>query len=225
MGEKVANQNVYKPEDISNDNILPGELKRSPDDSFSRTIIFIDSGFLSKLSKYFGNGKYLRYDLIQFCKNLAKNQSLICEHMYYYTSPPFQSNNPSHEESERHRKYENFKNTLSQNEIISIKEGRCQRIECQGKFSFGQKGVDALVIIDLLTIPTKEKIKKIILIANDSDFVPVINKLKELGNEVILYTYYSKKRGSSFARSNELLQAVSRYVRLTKQDFDNAPLT
>ena len=69
-----------------------------------------------------------------------------------------------------------------------------------------------------------KEINKIILIANDSDFVPVINKLKKLGIEVVLYTYYSKKRESSFSRSNELLQIVSRYVQLTKKDFDDAEL-
>ncbi len=42
---------------------------------------------------------------------------------------------------------------------------------------------------------------------------------------IILYTYYSKKRESSFSRSNELLGAVSRYVPLSKADFDNAPLS
>ena len=222
----MINKKVYKPVNVDSDNIHPGDLKRSPDDYFSKILVFIDAGFLSKLSKYFGSGKYLRYDLIQFGKNLAKKQNLICEQIYYYTSPPFQSNNPSREESERYKKYENFRNALSKNKIISIREGRCQRLRCDGNFVFGQKGVDALIIIDLISTPLEHKdINKIILIANDSDFVPVIDKLKKLGVEVILYTFYSKKRESSFSRSNELLQVVSRYVRLTKDDFDNAPLT
>ena len=44
--------------------ILPGNLKGLPDESFSmnNTLIFIDEGFLSKLSKYFGEGKYLKFD-------------------------------------------------------------------------------------------------------------------------------------------------------------------
>jgi len=37
--------------------------------------------------------------------------------------------------------------------------------------------------------------------------------------------HYSKKRDSSFSRSNELLKTVSRFVKLTKEDFDNAPLS
>ena len=190
-----------------------------------KTLILIDAGFLSKLSKYFGNGKYLLYDIITFSKNLAKKQKLICEHVYYYTAPPFRSDKSSKEEEERYNRYENFKNKLSKDKIISIREGRCQRLKIDGKFVFGQKGVDSLAIIDLMSIPLEHKeIKKIILVANDSDFVPVVKKLKQLNIEVILYTYYSKKRDSSFSRSNELLKTVSRYAQLSKEDFNNAPL-
>lgn len=190
-----------------------------------KTIVLIDGGFLSKLSKYFGAGKYLKYDMINFSKNLATKQNLLCEHIYYYTAPPFQSENAPKEESERRKKYESFKNKLSKEKIISIREGRCQRLKIDGKFVYGQKGVDALVIIDLMSIPLEHKdVKKVILIANDSDFVPVVEKLDEIGINVILYTYYLKNRNSSFSRSNELLKTVSAYVPLTKQDFENAKL-
>ena len=67
-----------------------------------KTIIFIDAGFLSKLSKYFGRNKYLTYDLVDFSKNLAKKQNLECEHIYFYTASPFQSDFPIKEESERY---------------------------------------------------------------------------------------------------------------------------
>ena len=190
-----------------------------------KTIVLIDAGFLSKLNKHFGEGKYLRYDLITFSKSLALKQKLNCEHIYYYTAPPFQSDKPTKEESERYRGYESFKSNLSQDKIISIREGRCQRLKIDGKFIYGQKGVDALVIIDLMSVPLEHKeVKKIILIANDSDFVPVVEKLKQLGIEVILYTHYSKNRESSFSRSNELLKTVSRYVQLTKEDFISCPV-
>lgn len=190
-----------------------------------KVIVFIDAGFLSKLSKYFGNGKYLTYDLILFSKNIAKKQNFHCEHIYYYTAPPFQSNNSSKEELERYKRYEDFKNNLAKDKIISIREGRCQRLKIEGKFAYGQKGVDALAIIDLMSIPLEyNEVKKIILIANDSDFVPVVNKLKQLKIEVVLYTYYSKNRESSFSRSNELLKNVSKYVQITKEDFINSPL-
>ena len=39
-----------------------------------KTIVLIDAGFLSKLSKYLGDDKYLTYDLIKFSKNLANKE-------------------------------------------------------------------------------------------------------------------------------------------------------
>jgi len=186
----------------------------------NKTLVLIDAGFLSKLSKYLGNGKYLKYDLIKFSKKLAEKQNLDCKHIFYYTAPPFQSDNSSIEETKRFRNYEKFISNLSKDSSISVREGRCQRLKVDGKFIYGQKGVDALIIIDLMSVPIKYKeIKKVILIANDSDFVPVVKSLKEWGIEIILYTHYSKKRGSSFSRSNELLRTVSKYIQLKKEDF------
>lgn len=189
------------------------------------TLVFIDAGFLSKLSKYFGNGKYLIYDIVKFAEYISKNQGFICNHIFFYTAPPFQSESPTRDESERFKRYEQFKERLARNKLISIREGRCQRVKFDSKFIYKQKGVDALAIIDFMSIPLQFKeIHEIILIANDSDFVPVVEKLKTFGISIILFTYFSKNRKSSFSRSNELLKSVSRYVRISKEDFDNAAL-
>ncbi len=72
------------------------------------SVVLLDAGFLSKLSKHFGKGKYIKYDIIKFAKNLAKKQGLFCKHIFYYTAPPFQSEKPTKEDSERYGKYEKF---------------------------------------------------------------------------------------------------------------------
>lgn len=43
-------QKAYKPLKVSNNNMLPGDLYRSPDESFFETLMFIDAGFLFKLN-------------------------------------------------------------------------------------------------------------------------------------------------------------------------------
>ena len=63
------------------------------------------------------------------------------------------------------------------------------------------------------------KIKKIILIACDSDFVPVINMLKQKGIIIILASYYERKRDTEFSRSHHLIDACSEYIQLKKNDF------
>ena len=68
------------------------------------------------------------------------------------------------------------------------------------------------------------KIKKVILVTSDSDFIPAIKELSNYGIKVILYTYYEKKRNTNFSRSNDLIKSVYKYVLLSKQDFLNSPL-
>ena len=112
---------------------------------------------------------------------------------------------------------------MSKDKIITIREGRCQRIINKNKTEYHQKGVDTLLTMDLMNVPIKYKdIKKIILIACDSDFVPVIKNLDNLGVETILYIYFDRKRKSIFSTSNELIQTVSRYVSITKEDFEDS---
>jgi len=219
------NKKVYKDKDNGNSNMLPGDLKRSPDDYFSKTIVFIDAGFLSKLSKYFGKGNYINYDIIKLAENISRKNDLFCEKIFYYTAPPFQSENPSDDEKRRKDNYDNFVKKITENLKIILREGRCQRLKLGGKFTYRQKGVDTLMAIDLVSIPLKfPKVKKIILIASDSDFVPVVKQLDEFGIEIILYTYFTKRRDTNFSRSFHLVNAVSKYVRLTKEDFDNSKL-
>ena len=76
--------------------------------SLNKTLVFIDASYLSKISKYFGKGKYLKLDLIKFAHYLAIKQGLWCEHIYYYTAPPFQGNNPTADEIKRKAGYDSY---------------------------------------------------------------------------------------------------------------------
>jgi len=215
---------IYKVQDINNNSMRPGDHNRSPDESFNKTLIFIDDGFLAKLSKYFGKGKYLKFDRINLAKNLAKKENLFCEQIFYYLAPPFQSGFPTSEETLKKEGYDKFVRKLKERKVI-IREGRCQRLKIDNVFKYKQKAVDVFLAMDLTNVSIKfPAVKKIIIIASDSDFVPVIKNLEENGVKTILYTYYDKKRNTNFSRSNELIKCVYKYILLTKQDFDNALL-
>ena len=69
--------------------------------TLEETLVFVDGAYLSKISKYFGRGKYLRVNLINFAKYLAQKQQLLCKHIYFYTAPPFQSQTATAEEVKR----------------------------------------------------------------------------------------------------------------------------
>ena len=88
-----------------------------------------------------------------------------------------------------------------------------------------QKAVDILLAMDIMSVPLKYlEVRRIILLSTDSDFVPLIESLKEKGIKTILYTYYKKQRGVIFARSNYLIKSVHKYKLLTKKDFEDCPL-
>ena len=185
-----------------------------------KVVVMIDAGFLSKVSYKLGEGHYFKYDLLKFSKKLASKQELIFKHLFFYNAPPFQSSNPTLDEKKRKEEYDSFTQKLNRNKEVTIREGRCQRLKTNEKFIYKQKGVDTLLTMDLMDMPLENsKIKTVILIASDSDFVPIIKRLKKLGIDVILYTYFERDRKSKFSTSNKLLKIVTRYVKLNKQDF------
>jgi len=187
------------------------------------TIVLIDEGFLSKLSKYFGDGNYIKINYIKFAKNLSKKQNLFFKHLFYYTAPPFQQTPPTEDQKIRKEGYDKFISSFSRNKEVTIREGRCQRLRKDGEFIYKQKGVDALAIIDLSHIKDDfPKIRKIILVACDTDFCPIVEDLKKRKIEVHLYTYFERIRNSPFSRANHLINSCSDYTSLTKQDFEAA---
>ena len=221
--ENQSRQKVFKPYIANNINMLPGNPKGLPDESFNSTSVFIDAGFLEKLSKHFGKGKYLKFDRLNFSKNLAIKENLKCKRIFYYTAPPFQSDIPTEQEEKRKEGYDQFIEKLRKKEII-VQEGRCQKLKINGKEEFHQKAVDILLAMDLMELLIQKDIKKIILISSDSDFVPIIKKLEENNIKTILFTYYEKKRDTILSRSNHLIKSVHKYKLLTKQDFEDSPL-
>ncbi len=181
-----------------------------------KALIFMDGGYLSKISKYFGKGKHLRFDLILFGKQLADRNGLSCEHIFYYTAPPFQGSPPTELEIKLKAGYDSFVSKIKQNERITIREGRLQKI---GE-KFTQKGVDTLLTMDLCREPLIRKTKSIILVAADTDFVPVLNQIRaEMGIRVILFYFTDHIRKSQFSMSNHLLTACDKKVLITEMDF------
>lgn len=186
-----------------------------------RAVIFVDAGFLSKLSQYFGNGNHLKFDYVDFFKYLAEKKNLDLEKIFYYTAPPFQSNKSLKEEIIRKKGYDKFIGKFRKNALVEIREGRCQKIINQkGVVEFNQKGVDTLMALDLALVNNRfQNIQKVILITSDTDFCPAIKELINLGIEVILFTYHEKKRNSNFFLSHYLIDCCNCVEYLKKEDM------
>ncbi len=179
-----------------------------------QTIVFIDAGYLSFISKFFGNGKPIKYKIEVFAKNLAKSKNLECKKIYFYTAPPYQDSKPTKEENKRKASYDKFISKLKEVGIF-VREGRCQKID----HTYQQKGVDTLLTIDLSRIPKKEKISNVIVLTSDTDFVPIINDLSEDKINVILAYFTDRKRKSGLSLSNHLWKACRDKIKIKKEYF------
>lgn len=187
------------------------------------TLIFVDDGFFGLVKKHFQSeeGKNKKY--LQTFRNICKKENLTLKHIYIYTAPPYQSSKPTKKEDFLMSKYQNMTKMLKKKKWITLREGRCQKvINREGKEEFSQKGIDALIILDMYDIKEKyPNIKRVILIASDSDFVPVIERMRQKNIEIILYTYFDRKRNSKFSTSNQLLNVASKWVKLNSEDFED----
>jgi len=181
------------------------------DDRYKHCYVFIDYGYLKLIAKELNAPKY---DINQFAITLSKNEKLWCEQVYFYTAPPYQSANPTEDEKIRKANYDKFITHLHRIPTIVVREGRCQKINNE----FKQKGVDTLLTMDLSDVKGS-KIKEIIIITSDTDFVPVLNNLREKDINVILYHYTDKIRNSRFSMSNHLSRACDKQVQLDITHF------
>ena len=184
------------------------------------TNIYVDEGFLSKLSKKFGSGKYIKIDYLKFSQAISKELNFKTNKIYYYTAPPFQSPIPTKEEKKRKKGYDKFISILKKQKI-TVREGRCQYLREENKYF--QKGVDTNLTIDLMKLQS-QNIKKIILVTCDSDFVPIIKEIHKFKVKTYLFTYYDKNRKSNFSYSTEILKNVEKHYLLRKEDFENSKL-
>lgn len=180
------------------------------------TILFIDGGYLSHVSKHFGGGKPIKYKIEDFSVELCKNLGLDCKEIYFYIAPPFQSPKPTKEENKRKASYDKFIEKLKQvRPKINVREGRLQKINN----TFTQKGVDTLMTMDLLKTAQKKEIKEAVIITSDTDFVPIIKDVRKEGLKIILAYFTDRKRKSPFSLSNHLWKVVDKKILIKKEFF------
>lgn len=186
-------------------------------------IILVDYGFFKLIKKEFEIITKKPKKFLQTFRNICKKENLNLKHLFVYIAPPFNSRIPTEDERNRQKIYDNVKKMLDSKNWISIREGRCQRIfDEKGNPTFNQKGVDSWIVADLCLFKEDfPNVNKIILISSDSDFAPIIKMIQEKRNiEVILYTYFENKRKGNFHKSNHLIEACSKYVKLIPKDLE-----
>ena len=216
------NEKTYKPGIHREDMIIPGDSSELPDDFF-KVVVFIDNAYWIRLKNYFFKKKF-KYDLRNFVLNVAGKNNFSVEKIFVYDAPPFQAENPSDVDNKRKEYYDRFAVFFKKQGIV-LREGRTQRLRVGDKFIYKQKGVDMLLGIDAVSVLNDfPDIDGVVLLTGDSDFVPVVEKLKKQNVKVFLWTYFDRIRSSPFSRSNYLIKSVVKYFKLTKEYFLEAEI-
>ncbi len=217
----MQKEKVYKHKESDNNMILPGNPSGLPDDF--NVVVFIDNAYLIRLKNYFFKDKF-SYSVRNFVEFLAGKNNFFVKKIYLYDAPPFQSKQPDEREKKMRENYDKFVSFFRKEGIV-VREGRTQRLKVGDSFIYRQKGVDMLLGIDMIGV-LKEfpKLRTVVLLSGDSDFVPVVKKLKLFGIKVVLWTYFERNRKSVFSRSNYLINSIDGFVKLTKEDFETCKI-
>ncbi len=146
-----------------------------------RTALFIDGGYLNNVMKEFP-GRTLNFEKFS---NVIGEKTLF--RTYYYSAMPIVYANSGIEDVERLEKAKSFYTILREIPNYEIRLGKLVREYINGHETFSQKQVDILFAIDLLSLSIMSKIRKAIIITGDSDFIPLIQKVKDEGVSVHLF--------------------------------------
>lgn len=186
------------------------------------TYVFLDGGYLSKISGHFYPEGHPKYDIKHFANNLAKSKGLWCKQTFFYFGESYQSpSRPSIEDIKRRGNQKKFFDVLSRIPNLTPRQGRCQKGD-EGKFH--EKGVDTLLTMDLLSLENcKDNIKKVIVLICDTDFVPVLEKLRKEKKIFVIVAYYSDFiRDSDFSMSNHLWNIADDRILIDKSFFERS---
>ncbi|HXH20535.1 MAG TPA: NYN domain-containing protein [Dehalococcoidia bacterium] len=172
----------------------------------ARIALFIDGAYL----KYVLKDEYslVRIDYQALALAMAGDIDIL--RTYYYDCPPWQSPQPTPEESDRFAKAQSFFTALNRLPRYEVRLGRLARrgLDEKGRPVFEQKRVDIMLGVDMALLSGKNQITHAALLAGDSDFIPAVSAAKNEGVLVRLY------HGKSYHK--DLWDCVDERVPITK---------
>lgn len=186
------------------------------------TAIFIDGGYIAEITKNLG----IRIDFERL-RDYVKGKTQLYRTYYYYCMP-FQSAEPSAEESTRYSKASKFIERLRQIPDFEVKLGKIQRVYNKEfhKYEFNQKMVDVMIAVDIVKLSIEKTITRAILMAGDSDFVYAIEIAKQYGIDIELYYYRDHKDHSDNSNyiNDDLFNAVTEPKLMNSHFFEKCQM-
>ncbi len=168
-----------------------------------KAAILIDGAYLEMLMIKEHNRAQVDYHklAIGLIKRISRQVGTHVELLrtYYYHALPWAPLEPSEEEQERVAKKRGFFHRLEYLPRFMVKLGRTQRVlNDDGTTTYQQKGVDVMLASDMVYLASRGLVDHLILLAPDSDYVPAVRLVKEMGIVVHLV------HGGNLAASSEM---------------------
>ncbi len=163
-----------------------------------KAAVFIDGGYLQKVTEAFSDNTNPSYTLIPRI-DFKLLSDVVCPpskaerfRTYFYDCPAYQSSPPTDEERKRVASQERYFHALNELPRFEVRQGKLNKIPSpDGGVDFQQKGVDVLLSLDLAKLAWNKHIHRAILLTGDSDFVPAVEEAKAAG--IIIEVYYCKR--------------------------------
>ena len=179
-------------------------------------MVFIDGNYLRKYAKEKYNTDLINYDKLgSYLASAAVGSYPNLIRIYYYDAIANMRDadkiSDKHERKiveEKIRKYieeqEEYFDKINKQEFVTIRKGH---LVVANKESPRQKGVDVLMAIDMLTAAYDRQYDWAVLVAGDSDFLELVNAVKQTGANIIGYYFkdhVSKDLVNAFDKRREL---------------------
>lgn len=168
-----------------------------------RTAVFIDGAYVQWVTAHLFD--YVRVDYQKFVQAVLPEGSRLVR-AYYYDSLPYVSEPPEEEELERLARKERWLHAIELQPQMEIRLGRVARRE---DGTVVQKRVDVLLAMDMVRVAYKRIADVVVLVAGDSDYIPLVEEVKGEGLLVDLVYHEDSVHG-------DLLRACDRRTAITR---------
>lgn len=178
-------------------------------------LVFVDSGYLTAITKYYLKSKGIKIDLESLFENICEELDLELVNILYFTAKPDGK-------------------TISPQFITKIESFPKMKVYKKGYMKYPgtstdpsvrpiEKGVDVQLTLEMTKYAIKSEIKNFLLIAGDADFLPVVDMVQKEGKKVILvYSIINASDPSlSVTTNTEYFKCVNKRFELTEEFMEN----
>ena len=193
-----------------------------------RVMVFIDGGYIrQKFIDKYNNDKIKYYQFAEWltdCTQSAmKSKPQLIRAFYYDGMPDVKDLSKFKDESEeqikkrrekiesKQKTQEEYLDRIELTEFFDVKRGRLVMKE---DGNFGQKGIDSLIAIDMISKAYQNQYDIAVLVTGDSDFKEVVEAVKHAG-PIVFGAYFHDRMPL------ELIRTFDRRIEMDNYKFNN----